>query len=136
MNLWVKVAVLLSVCLLLFFFYTINDIHSKEYFAEASYLEPVTIPMPLVRKDVDFNGLVENLPSDRQYFRQVFFEIMNLRGMQKNKFSTWLAIFADEKNDLVRLGPGDIYDGVKIETSSDRGCTVRYGNIERSFILP
>ncbi len=136
MTLWMKAAVITSVCLLLFFGYTINKIYAEQFIAEVSYLAPVTIPMPLVRKDVDFNKLVENLPTDRQFFRQVFFEIMNLRGMQKNKFNTWLAIFADEKDNLVLIGPGDTYDGVKIESSSASGCTVRYGNIERSFLLP
>lgn len=136
MSLWIKVALATSVCLLLFFGYTINKINTEEFVADVTYLTPLTIPKPLVRKDVDFNKLVENLPTDRQYFRQVFFEIMSLRGMQQNKFKTWLAIFADEKDNLVLIGPGDTYDGVKIESSSEDGCTVRYGNIERSFLLP
>ncbi len=136
MTLWMKTAVIFSVMLLLFFGYTINKVHSTEYVAEAGYLTPLMAPMPLVRKDVSFDKLIENLPTDRQYFRQVFFEIMNLQGMQKNKFGTWLAIFTDEKGNLVRLGPGDTYDGVKVESTSETGCTVRYGNIERSFVLP
>lgn len=136
MTLWMKTAVVFSVCLLLFFGYTINKVHSTEYVPDTSYLTPLMAPMPLVRKDVDFDKLVENLPTDRQYFRQVFFEIMNLRGMQKNKFGSWLAIFTDEKGNLVRLGSGDTYDGVKIESTSETGCVVRYGNIERRFVLP
>ena len=136
MTLWMKTAVVFSVCLLLFFGYTVHKINATEFIPEPSFLLPLNMPMPLVRKDVSFEKLIENLPTDRQYFRQVFFEIMNLRGMQKNRFGTWLAIFSDEKGNLVRIGPGDEYDGVKVESTSDSGCLVRYGNVERSFVLP
>lgn len=133
MTLWIKVAVVTSVCMLLYFGYTINKIDTGEFVAEVSYLAPITIPMPLVRKDVDFNKLVENLPTDRQFFRQVFFEIMNLRGMQKNRFKTWLAIFADGKDNLICIGPGDTYDGVKIESSSESGCTGSLWQYRKKF---
>lgn len=136
MKLWMQAAVITSVLMLLFFGYSINKVFSVVYTPEAAYMTPPVVPMPLVRREISLEKLLEKLPEDRQVFRQVFFEIMNLRGVQRNRFGTWLAIFADPKGTLIRMGPGDTYDGVKIESTSENGCVARYGSIERSFNLP
>lgn len=136
MSLWIKSAIVVSVILLLLFGYSLNKIYSTKYVPEASYLVPLTIPMPLVRKETALNTLIAGLPQDRQYFRQMFLEIMSLQGVQKNKFGQWLAIFADAKGKLVRLAPGQVYDGVTVKSADAGGCETRYGSIERRFVLP
>jgi hypothetical protein len=131
-----KAAVVTSVLLLLFFGYTVNKVHSAAYVPEPAYLSAIPVPMPLIRKEIAINDLLDKLPQDRQVFRQVFFEVMKLQGLQKTRSGSWLAIFADAKGNLMKLGAGDTHDGVRIESVDSVSCTVRYGSIERKFDLP
>lgn len=135
MNLWIKSAVVTSVFILLLFAYNLNKIYTKTYVPEPSYLTPLTIPAPLVRKEPDPALLMKNLPSDKQPFKQAFFEIINFQGVQKNRSGQWQAIFAEKHGALIHLEPGQTREGVTVESVDANSCVVRYGSIERRFVL-
>ncbi len=136
MKLWIKTAVLTSTCLLLFFAYQLHKINSRVYTPAPEYLAPLTIPKPLVRQETEKEKLLAGLPGSRQCFRQVFFEVMHLCGVQQNRFGNWLAIFNDGSGQLIKLSSGQSHDGVKIVSVDEKGCDVQYGSIERRFELP
>lgn len=136
MNLWIKAAVLTSTALLLFFAHSLYKLNSRVFVPEVSYLAPVVVPPPLVRTDVSLEQLIDKLPSDQQCFRQVFFEVMNLCGLQQTRLGNWLAIFIDDRGNLIKLAAGQTHDGVRVNSVDATGCTVIYGSIERKFELP
>ena len=55
----------------------------------------------------------------------------------KDNFGRWLAIFTDGKADtgsrLMKFAAGDTHDGITLLNVDNRGCIIRYGNIERRF---
>ena len=136
MNLWIKAAVVTPVIILLFFAHTIYDINTSQKTAASDYLAAITPPMPLIRSEVKLDTLLDSLPENANWFRPVFFEGMALRGMQKNRYGNWIAIFASSRGRLIKLGQNDEYDGVRVQSVSPRSCVVRYGNVERRFELP
>ena len=137
MKLWIKAAIFGSIFMVLFFLYRMNQANSVVYIAQPQYTEAITLPQPVIRKEIKRDELLIGLPVDKEPFRPLFFESMVLKGIMKDNFGRWLAIFTDGKSEagsrLMKFAAGDTHDGITLLNVDNKGCIIRYGNIERRF---
>ena len=137
MKLWVRAAIFGSIFMVLFFLYRINKENSVVYVAKPQYTEAIVMPQPLIRKEIKRDDLLIGLPLGEEPFRPLFFESMILKGIMKDNFGRWLAIFTDGKSEtgsrLMKFATGDTHDGITLLNVDNKGCVIRYGNIERRF---
>lgn len=137
MKLWMRAAIFGSIFMVLFFLYRTNKENSVVYIAQPQYTEAIVMPQPLIRKEIKREDLLIGLPSNEEPFRPLFFESMILKGIMKDNFGRWLAIFTDGKSEagsrLMKFATGDTHDGITLLNVDNKGCVIRYGNIERRF---
>ena len=137
MKLWMKAAIFGSIFMVLFFLYRMNKENSVVYIAKPQYTEAIVLPQPLIRKEIKREDLLIGLPKDEEPFRPLFFESMILKGIMKDNVGRWLAIFTDGKPEnssrFLKFAAGDTHDGITLLKVDNRGCVIRYGNIERRF---
>ena len=137
MKLWMRAAIFGSIFMVLFFLYRINKENSVVYVAKPQYTEAIVMPQPLIRKEIKREDLLIGLPLSEEPFRPLFFESMILKGIMKDNFGRWLAIFTDGKSEagsrLMKFASGDTHDGITLLNVDNKGCVIRYGNIERRF---
>ena len=137
MKLWMRAAIFGSIFMVLFFLYRINKENSVVYIAKPQYTEAIVLPQPLIRKEIKREDLLIGLPEEEEPFRPLFFESMILKGIMKDNFGRWLAIFTDGKLEnnsrFLKFAAGDTHDGITLLKVDNRGCVIRYGNIERRF---
>lgn len=137
MKLWMRAAIFGSIFMVLFFLYRINKENSVVYVAKPQFTEAIVMPQPLIRKEIKREDLLIGLPSNEEPFRPLFFESMILKGIMKDNFGRWLAIFTDGKSEagsrLMKFATGDTHDGITLLNVDNKGCVIRYGNIERRF---
>ena len=114
-----------------------NKENSVVYVANPKYTEVIATPQPVLRKEINRDDLLIALPLEEEPFRPLFFESMVLKGIMKDNFGRWLAIFTDGKpeNDsrFLKFAAGDTHDGITLLNVDSKGCVIRYGNIERRF---
>ena len=79
--------------------------------------------------------LMESLPDTLKPYTPFFFENMKLYGMRRSANGEWTALFAGESGTVIALKPGSSHDGVTVVSTDERSCRVRYGSVERNFIL-
>lgn len=135
MNPWVKAMVVMPVVILIVFAYSVHKLNSAQLAPLASSIKPVNPPMPLIKKEVTFEKLVDSLNENADWFRQVFFEVMTFKGVKKNRFGKWTAFFADKHSKLYQLSEQEEHDGVKLLLVSPEEVIVTYGNLERKFYM-
>lgn len=137
MKLWMKAAVFGSIFMVCFFMWQLKKADEVKYFAQPQYVEAIPLPQPLIRKDIKREELLLNLPESEEPFRQLFFETMQLKGIMKDSFGRWLAIFTDgnpeHSSRLLKFAAGDTHDGITLMAVDQRGCVIKYGSIERRF---
>jgi len=79
--------------------------------------------------------LMESLPETLTPYTPFFFENMKLYGMRRSGDGVWTALFAGESGTVIALKPGATHDGVTVVSTDERSCRVRYGSVERNFVL-
>ena len=52
MKLWIKAAIFGSIFMVLFFLYRMNQANSVVYIAQPQYTEAITLPQPVIRKEI------------------------------------------------------------------------------------
>lgn len=137
MKPWMKSLLYGSIFMALFFFYKLEQ--SFEFPApQPQYIQAIDIPQHYLRQSIKIEELTSNL-SEKKAFRPLFFENMKLKGIMKDSFNRWIAIFSEERedltSDLLKLAVGDTHDGIKLLEIDHKSCLVRYGSIERKFEL-
>ena len=140
MKLWMRIAIFGSIFMVLIFLYQIKQTNSKVYIAEPQYSEPLPAVNFITRKEARYEDLIANISEDEKPFKPLFFETMNLKGIMKDNFNRWIAIFSDNSNGsngsntgLLKFAAGETYDGITLLSIDNRGCVIKYGNIERRF---
>ena len=92
-----------------------------------------------VKTKLQRNDLLKDIPNNITPFRPLFFETMALKGIMKDNFNRWNAIFAgstvEGSSQLIKLAKGDTHDGITLKEIDSNGCLVLYGSIERRFEL-
>lgn len=139
MKLWMKAAIFGSIFMVIFFYWQMQKAEKVKYIADPQYTEAIVLPQPLIRKEIKKEELLINIPEDEEPFRQLFFETMELKGIQQDAFGRCLAIFTDGTREhssrLMKFAAGDTHDGITLVSVDMNGCLVKYGNIERKFKL-
>lgn len=137
MKLWMKVAIFGSILLVCYYAWQLKKADEVKYTAKPEFTAAIELPKPLIRKEIKREELLINLPEQEQPFRQLFFETMVLKGIMKDSFGRWLAIFTDGKPEnasrLLKFAAGDTHDSITLVDVDQRGCVVKYGTIERRF---
>ena len=133
MKLWMRIAIFGSIFMVLLFLYQIKVSNSKVFNAEPRYTEPLPIVNFILRNEVKYEKLIADIPADLKPFKPLFFENMNLKGIMKDNFNRWIAIFSDGNAGLLKFAAGETYDGITLLSIDNRGCVIKYGNIERRF---
>ncbi len=114
-----------------------NKLNSVVYTPNPQYTAAITLPQQVIRKEIKREDLLEGLPQDEDPFRPLFFETMVLKGIMKDNFGRWLAIFEDGSLDnklgLLKFAAGETHDGITLLQVDGHGCIIKYGNIERRF---
>lgn len=95
MKLWMKAAIFGSIFMVIFFYWQMQKAEKVKYIADPQYTEAIVLPQPLIRKEIKKEELLINIPEDEEPFRQLFFETMELKGIQQDAFGRCLAIFTD-----------------------------------------
>lgn len=137
MKPWMKAAIFGSILMLCLFFYKMNEANKTVFYPLPEYTEPIPLPPVLIRKDIKREELIVNLAENEQPFRPLFFEKMVLKGIMKDGFGRWLAIFTDGTKEnssrLLKFAAGDTHNGITLVDVDNKGCLIKYGNIERRF---
>lgn len=137
MKLWMKAAVFGSIFMVCYFLMQVNKADEIKYTAQPQYTENIPLPQPLIRKEIKREELLINLPETEEPFRPLFFESMKLKGIMKDAFGRWLAIFTDGSKEsssrLLKFAAGDVHDGITLKEVDQFGCVVKYGSIEQRF---
>ncbi len=133
MKLWMRIAIFGSIFMVLLFLYQIKVSNSKVFNAEPRYTEPLPMVNFILRNEVKYENLIADIPTDLKPFKPLFFENMNLKGIMKDNFNRWIAIFSDGNAGLLKFAAGETYDGITLLSIDNRGCVIKYGNIERRF---
>ncbi|MBF0546413.1 MAG: hypothetical protein HQM08_18350 [Candidatus Riflebacteria bacterium] len=135
MNSTTKTAVFTSVAFLLFFGFKIQKIMTSELLPNPQMLAPIQLPFVSILKKTNREELLKGQPEGKNPFKPLFCEVMNLYGVRKTFKDQWVALFSGMASEVVPLTIGDSFEGVTIISTDSKGCTVRYGNIERTFNL-
>lgn len=138
MNFWYKTAIFGSIIFVLIFLRKANLEMHNYYAPSPQYTEAVPVPQMNIRKETTIEELLDKMPENTEPFRQLFFETMIFKGVMKDKFDRWQAIFIDGKstdkiNKFLKLAKDETHDGVTVMHVNDRVCIVKYGNVERKF---
>lgn len=91
------------------------------------FVQPVTSPSA--------EALTKSIRADLSPYKSFFFENMKLYGMRRSRNGLWTALFAGESGSVIALNPGESHDGVTIVSADGGSCRVRYGSVERNFVL-
>ena len=137
MKLWMRVAIFGSIFMVLLFLYQVNRTNSRVYLAEARYTEPLPAVNFITRNEVKYENLITGLSLEEKPFKPLFFESMTLKGIMKDNLNRWIAIFSDGNKganaSLLKFAAGETYEGITLLSIDNRGCVIKYGNIERRF---
>ncbi|MFZ2960091.1 MAG: hypothetical protein WA705_24685 [Candidatus Ozemobacteraceae bacterium] len=133
MNLPLKAAVLTSVALLLFFGYTLLRTLKDPFPPSPESLASIEVQVLVPGKNILKEDVLKGLPESHHPFKPLFFETMKLYGVRKDSGNHWIALFSALGSAVISLEAGQTFEGVILNSVDDRGCTVRYGNVERTF---
>ncbi len=141
MESWMKALIFASIFMIIVFCYKLNESNQIVLNAQDEYTKEINIPTITTRKGV---GEIEKQIFDthlqsHNHFRPLLFENIVFKGVMKDSFNRWLAIFSNgnsnDNSDLIKLAVGDTEKGITLKSVDKQSCVIQYGKIERRFVI-